>query len=100
MMVLLGAASLFVFPPQLLHELTCHADSTDNHLCGTEETTVSPQHQHCDILQLFFSPYQPEKKDFAFDAFLFPFKRTVPEVRIALPGCILSENSRGPPSLF
>lgn len=100
MMVLLGAASLFVFPPQLLHEFTCHTDSTDNHVCATEETTVSPQHQHCDILQLFFSPYRPEKKDFAFDVFLSPFKSTTPEECSAQNGCLFSDKNRGPPSLL
>lgn len=100
MMVLLGAASLFVFPPQLLHEFACHADSIDSHQCGTDKTAVSTQHQHCDILQLFFSPYQPEKKDFAFVSFQFPFKRTIPEGHPAKSGCIFSDKNRGPPALI
>ncbi len=100
MMVLLGAASLFVFPPQLLHEFACHADSVDSHQCGTEETSVSTQHQHCDVLQLFFSPYQAEKKDFAFDCILFSLKRAIPEEYSAKSGCILCDKNRGPPILI
>ncbi len=100
MMLLLGAASLFVFPPQLLHEFACHADSIDSHQCGTEETTVSAQHQHCDILQLFFSPYQAEKKEIAFTSVPFPFKRNGIASCFALNGCFLSDKNRGPPTVF
>lgn len=100
MLVLLGAASLFVFPPQLLHEFTCHADSIDSHLCGTDETVVSPQHQHCDILQLFFSPYQHTKKDFAFCPTPFPFCRPIAAERFAKSGYFFSDKNRGPPVLI
>lgn len=98
MVLLLAATTLFVFPPQLLHEFTCHADSADSHQCGTEETAVSTQHHHCDILQLYFSPYHPEKKDFAFDSYQFPCKRTVHQQDVALNGCFHSDKNRGPPA--
>lgn len=91
---------MFVFPPQLLHEFTCHTDSTENHLCGSDEIAIGPQHQHCDILDLFFSPYQAEKKDFDFNSFRLPFKREAIDVHFTQSGSLLCHKNRGPPFIF
>jgi hypothetical protein len=100
MALLLIVAIQFVFPPQLLHEWACHADTVDSHLCGTEETAISTQHQHCDILQLFFSPYQPERKDFDLADFQFRFQPSVQGTGAALAGNRLFQKNRGPPAVF
>ncbi len=44
-------------PKELLHELTCHQDTTDAHCTTTEGLAISTIHHHCDILQQFITPF-------------------------------------------
>src|SRR5688572_13116212 len=55
--ILLLAVLSFILPKELIHELTCHEDSTDHCVSAGENDIVSTVHTHCDVLQLFISPF-------------------------------------------
>jgi len=56
--LLLLISSLFVVPKELLHELSFHDDTVDHCVNNlTDGLTLSNEHHHCDILQVFVPPY-------------------------------------------
>jgi hypothetical protein len=55
--ILLIAGSFFILPKELIHELSCHEDSIDHCIFRGENDTISTIHTHCDVLQLFISPF-------------------------------------------
>jgi hypothetical protein len=65
---LLAVSSLFIVPKGLVHELTSHVDSHDeNHQAGAglNFTTI---HHHCEILQVYESPFHTSDPVFQFVA--------------------------------
>jgi hypothetical protein len=97
--LLFATVLLFVFPPPLLHGLSCHADTVDRHQCGSEEPVVETQHHHCEVLQLFFSPFQPEQKSFAITPFQFPFDGNPFITAFDSDGFYFHDRSRSPPAI-
>lgn len=54
---LLLCSCFFIVPKELVHEFSCHNDSVDKGHFNTTGTSVETIHHHCDILQLFISPF-------------------------------------------
>jgi hypothetical protein len=54
--LLIASAQLF-FSKEVLHEIVCHEETRDFY-CGNEEDyAVSPEHHHCECLQLSLPPF-------------------------------------------
>jgi hypothetical protein len=54
---LLLISTLLVVPKDLVHELTSHTDSHDEVCQAADGVSISTLHHHCDILQVFESPF-------------------------------------------
>jgi hypothetical protein len=65
---LLVISSLFVLPKELVHEFCNHHDTEDVANANNNDIAVSPQHQHCEVLQLFYQPYSPVVANVDFQA--------------------------------
>jgi len=56
---LLLISTLFIVPRELVHELTSHTDSHDEACSPFDGITITTLHHHCDILQVYESPFTP-----------------------------------------
>ncbi|MFI5217878.1 MAG: hypothetical protein ACHQNT_00200 [Bacteroidia bacterium] len=68
---LLFTSSLFIIPKELVHEFSCHADTIDLIHCANSSDAVGNIHHHCDILQVFISPFSDTNSNIDFSAICF-----------------------------
>jgi len=69
--LLLLISSFFVVPKELLHELSFHDDAVDHCVNNLNDgLTLSNEHHHCDILQVFVPPYHTSDESILFSQVL------------------------------
>ena len=97
--LLLLVSAFFIVPKEVIHELGCHGDTIDIPHSHTTGIAVETVHHHCDVLQLFFSPFDDS-------VFAYEFKLT--QVFFAFPASAVGDfffdifhsyEIRGPPSV-
>lgn len=68
-------SSFFIVPKEFLHELSFHEDTHDCSTATNTNLTISNAHRHCDILQVFISPYNANDKIFQFSEITILFSQ-------------------------
>ena len=96
---LLLISTLFLVPKELVHEFTCHTDSTDEPHPVSDSPVVGNMHHHCDILQLFVPPYHAVEEHFQFKNYAGPETRYASFVQAFKPDAVHVFSSRGPPAV-
>jgi hypothetical protein len=96
--ILLLAVLTFILPKELIHELSCHKDSVDHCISGGENDIVSNIHTHCDVLQLFISPFSLITQQTRFAATVFYFKFLIFNHKFPTADLFQVFEIRGPPA--
>ena len=97
---LLAISSLFVLPKEIVHEFCDHHDTEDVAYAINHDISISAEHQHCEVLQIFYQPYSAFVVEYDFttivqDAILNTFYH--PDLSSVV---FSSPDIRGPPTVI